>query len=311
VDEFGRGTEPQDGAAFAGHLLSVLDARGCPSLFATHLHLHLLALPHSLPHTRAMALSATDPTDSGSSAALEPEWTYRLTEGVCADSRALHTARHQGIPQADLREVRRLLDHVVRGRRHNPVARLAVPVVLVGVPPTHPDPEAPPVIAHAPEGCRTDPTAEEPLEPSETPEGAVADPAADRPTPTERAEWRSQFDRSVELVRQACEGHLEDETPVHMGPQATPPVWLISFACLYLLLLPDGTTYLGESDAIAERLKTHRRAKGKAIECAVFPVRGGKSVARRLETQALAALQQAGLSPRNFSDGRHRNFATS
>ena len=47
VDELGRGTSPQEGAAIVGAMLEEFDRRGCASIFATHLHMELSQLMNS------------------------------------------------------------------------------------------------------------------------------------------------------------------------------------------------------------------------------------------------------------------------
>ena len=79
---------------------------------------------------------------------------------------------------------------------------------------------------------------------------------------------------------------------------------------LYIVALPGGAVYCGETEALSGRLKQHKRRFPDALEVAVLPMTaGGKSEAKRCEAAAIAAMQRAGVRvDGGGSDGSHRNF---
>ena len=90
LDEIGKGTSARDGAALSGALLEALDAVPVTAVFATHLH-ELFDLPLSTRHLawKRMGMEEGEEGEGGEGV----RWTYRLEDGRCADSMALHTAR--------------------------------------------------------------------------------------------------------------------------------------------------------------------------------------------------------------------------
>lgn len=93
LDEIGKGTSARDGAALSGALLEALDAVPVTAVFATHLH-ELFDLPLATRHLawKRMGMEGEGEGEGGEGV----RWTYRLEDGRCADSMALHTARWVG-----------------------------------------------------------------------------------------------------------------------------------------------------------------------------------------------------------------------
>jgi len=89
LDEIGKGTSARDGAALSGALLEALDAVPVTAVFATHLH-ELFDLPLA---TRHLAWKRMGMEEEGDGQGVGVRWTYRLEDGRCTDSMALHTAR--------------------------------------------------------------------------------------------------------------------------------------------------------------------------------------------------------------------------
>lgn len=89
LDEIGKGTSARDGAALSGALLEALDAVPVTAVFATHLH-ELFDLPLA---TRHLAWKRMGMEEEGDRQGGMLRWTYRLEDGRCTDSMALHTAR--------------------------------------------------------------------------------------------------------------------------------------------------------------------------------------------------------------------------
>eukprot|EP00668_Euglena_longa_P001770 GGOE01002080.1.p1 GENE.GGOE01002080.1~~GGOE01002080.1.p1 ORF type:complete len:1320 (-),score=345.77 GGOE01002080.1:203-3883(-) len=307
VDEFGRGTAPVEGAALAGELLEELDGRQCPSIFATHLHFELLQLPVHLPNTRAKRLRVdlvrSKPAASDDSAV---RWTYRLEDGVCADSLALATARRQEVPEKSIRRAEELLKVSV-ARSGVVRATLSCPVEYPHLQYTEDGAADGPIRMV---GQYTEPASE--AEPSkvgeEEEEAGVVDEPSGRPQIT--ASQREGFHRAIAVVREACKGLLDPAPECHLRAGEMPPIALSARACLYILHLTDGTFYVGESDSLYNRLESHRKSKGRDLEAAVFAVVGGKSNARKAEGIAIRSLQRARIGPANSRDSQNRHFAS-
>lgn len=96
LDEIGKGTSARDGAALSGALLEALDAVPVTAVFATHLH-ELFDLPLATRHLAwkrmGMEVGGVGETEAGTEGGDGVRWTYKLEDGRCADSMALHTAR--------------------------------------------------------------------------------------------------------------------------------------------------------------------------------------------------------------------------
>jgi len=95
VDELGRGTSPRDGIGLAAAILEDMLLHGMTGVFATHLHdvLDLQLEGRERLSKKQMAFESVDDM------LLDSPWTYKLNDGVCRDSRALHTANYFGVPK--------------------------------------------------------------------------------------------------------------------------------------------------------------------------------------------------------------------
>ena len=103
VDELGKGTSSRDGSALAGALLEHLDSLEVSGIFATHLH-EIFQLPLQLRSVTRKRMGIrwedadeqqVDGTKPG-----QPSWTFRVEDGVCTESLAMHTARRFGMPDS-------------------------------------------------------------------------------------------------------------------------------------------------------------------------------------------------------------------
>lgn len=81
----------------------------------------------------------------------------------------------------------------------------------------------------------------------------------------------------------------------------------ISCSCLYLLKCEGGFWYVGESDNIGQRYKTHFASKKKPIEMYVWRM-ANKSLARRHESEITSVLKQMGIPLLSSNDGAHTHF---
>ncbi len=110
------------------------------------------------------------------------------------------------------------------------------------------------------------------------------------------------FQKAVALAEQTVA-----QSFTTLPPKANPPPALANKSCVYLLQLSCDPPryYVGETDAIFQRLKSHR-SKGPAwstCRAAVLRV-SSKSEARRFESRLIQHLAQAGLSLESTRDGR-------
>ena len=109
---------------------------------------------------------------------------------------------------------------------------------------------------------------------------------------------------------EACKVIGCSDTAMQIPPRWQAPSSLEGTSCVYILELNESPSYcryyVGETDSIGQRLKSHR-AKGGAwtqATAAAFAVYGGKTQARNMESLAIQRLAQAGFSLISISDGR-------
>lgn len=97
--------------------------------------------------------------------------------------------------------------------------------------------------------------------------------------------------------------------PLSVPPTWSPPASLEGQSCVYVLQLEgDGQAhyYVGETDSFQQRLHQHRAKGGSWSEAdsIVFPVSGGKSEARSIESILIQKMAKAGFTLRSAHDGR-------
>ena len=106
-------------SASSGALLEELDALGCRSIFASHLH-GLLTLDLDIPNTKFIKMETTVMDDQGawSSVPLETmrdcnvplrKPTWRVVEGKCFESLALTVALEKGVKAETVKRASELL----------------------------------------------------------------------------------------------------------------------------------------------------------------------------------------------------------
>ena len=82
---------------------------------------------------------------------------------------------------------------------------------------------------------------------------------------------------------------------------------VISSSCLYLLKCEGGFYYVGESDNIAQRYKTHFASQKKPTKMWIWQMEN-KSLARRHESEITTLLKQKGIPLLSSNDGNHKHF---
>ena len=320
----GRGTSSRDGAAVAGALLEELDQRGVTGIFATHLH-ELLELPLDLssdvvyrrmgvrwvpaPVEAEVAAPDTDAEAEAPVAALTsvPDWTYELEDGVCTDSLALHTGRRFGMSRKMLSRAAELASHfdvLCRPTRSS----------------TQPNAEADVLADRAREdsealgSSQSTPTSLGGLDAVEQllrQRGWLDSPGGDS---------SAHENAALEDGTAGLQGSSTVRLPAHWEPSPA----LATSACVYVLELRHGghhqghyqgqsetvRYYVGETEALDQRLRQHRAKGGAWTEAAalVLPVRD-RSTARALETALQRNLEAMGLALESSADARHRRFS--
>ena len=273
LDETCQGTEVAHATAMAGCLLERLDNSGARGIFATHLH-GVLTLPLSLRNTVRMAMQTERDAASG---ALQPTW--RLVAGECTESLAFEVAADCGLPRELLDRAAGLLPHAL------PATSMPSPAQPAQRPSVALPPRPPPLTFGS----------------------------APKRSPTLR-------DATAVLLRQ-CDRLLGDgdvqPTFLELTANEQPPPATVNRSAVYMLRVTQASGavafYVGESDDLLGRLRTHRRthAAASVVEAAyvLVPAGGGaKSRAREVEASAINALRAAGYLLLNDKDGANRSF---
>ena len=82
---------------------------------------------------------------------------------------------------------------------------------------------------------------------------------------------------------------------------------VISSSCMYLLACEGGWWYVGESDNVGQRYKTHFSSKKNPVKMYIWRM-DNKSLARRHETEITSILKKKGYSLLSSNDGAHSHF---
>ena len=271
VDELGRGTSPQEGAAIVGAILEELDRRGCASIFATHLHAELSRLmdcgspgeTNSLQfHNttfKAMAVVADDMEHGNVS------WTYKLIEGMSKNAHSIATARAHRVPEYVLERATELQ------KIEGPCTDASSPLVRRG----------------------------------DEAGSAVAECEDSPPIPS------SVSIDTVMGALQGTSFYAENEhklgtTVILDNGWEPPPRMAENVPCVYVLLIePLGDLYVGETVSLSQRLKQHRSRYGSKLnKIGVIPVEDGngrstqrsRTDAKYLETYFINFLQRTGFN---------------
>lgn len=197
------------------------------------------------------------------------EWTYLLEDGVCKDSLALLTAARFGLPEEIIRRAEDLAEHLPEARSFANKNG-------------------------ANQGDESMSTS------SETP------PVKSRPA-TRMSENQQQeeldFQRAIALAEDLT-GQVSIPIPPRWNP---PPALCNNQSCVYMIELKANPPkyYVGETDALSQRLKKHR-SKGEpwsTSRAVAMPV-ADKSEARAWESRLIQKLAQSGFRMESITDGR-------
>ncbi|XVE65752.1 hypothetical protein DITRI_Ditri08aG0024600 [Diplodiscus trichospermus] len=281
VDEICRGTETAKGTCIAGSIVETLDEIGCLGIISTHLH-GIFTLPLYTKNTIYKAMG-TEYVDGQT----KPNW--KLVDGICRESLAFETAKKEGVAEEIIQRAEELYssvyaEEVSSGR----VDRL----VQVGS-----------------EGAE--------LQSNMT--QAVSLNHKTRPTnrmevlqkDVERAATLIFQRKLIELYKQKNTSELPVLNCVAIAAREQPPPSTIGASCVYVMFRPDKKLYIGETDDLDGRVRSHRSKDGMKNASFLYFTVPGKSIARQLETLLINQLSSQGFSLANLADGKHQNFGTS
>ena len=273
VDELGRGTAPKEGAAIVGAVLEELDRRGCPSLFATHLHEEIGHLPLMLNRTKNKVLRVVEGHerscdgskmngDNASDNGGPVHYVYQVEDGVCDNSHSLATASYHGVDEELIKRARELRRDSSSFRQEDVLQKI-----------------------------------EKRGEEEEQKE-------KQKEKQEEMLEWWTKptsLDEYVSRMESLC-GRESVLIPPEWDP---PPTIADDVPCVYVVEIDgggNGGVYIGETEHLADRMKRHRQVYGKNIRVVVFPINveeGGRTEARRIEARGIVEARRAGFIVHN------------
>ncbi|KAL9353065.1 hypothetical protein Peur_055745 [Populus x canadensis] len=287
VDEICRGTETAKGACIAGSIVETLDRIGCLGIVSTHLH-GIFDLPLDTSNTVYKAMG-TEYVDGRT----KPTW--RLIDGICRESLAFETAMEEGIPESIIQRAEDLYfsayaKGVISGKTVNSVGQFSSDRIVNDSDETH---------------LSSGTTAS--LHPSTHSTKAV-DTVEKKDI--ENAITMICQKKLIELYKQKNTSEVVSFHCVAIGAREQPPPSTISASCVYVMLRPDKKLYVGVTDDLASRIRSHRSKEGMDNAAFLYFIVPGKSIACLLETLLINQLPIKGFKLANVSDGKHRNFGT-
>ena len=245
VDELGRGTSPEDGASLAGAVLEEMAAGGMSGFFATHLH-SIIDLPLREDATENIVHKRMEISETGE----EFDWTYRLVDGICTDSRALKTAAQFGIPKHIIHRAEQLSSYL------------------------------------------------------KSDDNGVPSPARKQVT-LNHAYQRNDDDKDREDSLTAIAVIVEEmsgKKTVQIRPKWSSPPSFEGSSVVYVLQVGQ-SFYVGETDALSQRIRQHRSKGSDWANSATIAVKVGKSNARNLESRLIQKIAQDGYDLLSTTDG--------
>ncbi|KAL4190692.1 hypothetical protein AMTRI_Chr07g76960 [Amborella trichopoda] len=340
VDEICRGTEMWKGTCIAGSILETLDNIGCVGIVSTHIHA-LFNLPLATKNIVSKAMG-TEKVNGRT----KPTW--KLIDGICRESLAFETAQNEGIPEAIIRRAEELyltikdaqtdlekIDGAKGHRTHQsgitclydrsdclrPEGNESSSFENVSIKGTDIDALTSNGLSkyeddHAPHDsmkfrrlCVTNEGCGE----SSTSSSHVMSLSAERQRLLQNAGRAVTIicQRKLnELYVQKCIAALAEISCVTVDSKEQPPPSTIGTSSVYVLVRPDLKLYVGQTDDLIGRVRTHRSSEGMQDVPFLYVVVPGRSVACLLETLLINQLPLQGFHLSNKADGKHRNFGT-
>ncbi|TYI66907.1 hypothetical protein E1A91_D09G260200v1 [Gossypium mustelinum] len=274
IDEICRGTETAKGTCIAGSIVETLDEIGCLGIISTHLH-GIFSLPLSTKNTVHKAMS-TEYIDGQ----IIPTW--KLVDGICRESLAFETAKVEGLAEAIIQRAEELYSSVYTKEASSGLFNAQLTQF----------------------GSK----------------GAQTRSLSHKPKPTNKMEVFKDVETVVTLI---CQKKLMElyklkntsNVPVFncvaIAAREQPPPSTIGASCVYVMFRPDKKLYIGETDDLDGRIRSHRSKDRMENASFLYFTVPGKSIARQLETLLINQLLSQGFPIANLADGKHQNFGTS
>eukprot|EP00210_Caulerpa_lentillifera_P004045 g3858.t1 len=326
LDELGKGTEVKTGSAIAGSFLEYFAKLNCKGIFSTHLHL-MKKMPLVLNNISFMKMDTKQIVEdhgdtNGDSMPIQhvPQWT--ITHGYNLNTLGIEVARRMGIDNTIINRAyenqQHLLDkyrtrgdsyfewnevpkqpiqktqHPVDDKTSTKNGVLSIDEVEIG------DSISPPAATQPIQSDSTDP--DDYI--SQVFQRACQENGMLDPSTTDTVKVRYfQFCAVVSFVRfqirQVKSGHI-------------PPPITSQRSCVYLCRLPTGYHYVGETDNLRKRLKTHRqRELGREFTTwyiCIPKTSGAKSMSRAIERSAIQELTEFGKLMQSTRDSQNQSF---
>jgi hypothetical protein len=279
IDELGRGTSPQEGAAIVGAMLEEFDKRKCPSIFATHLQMELQKFNLHLTRTKHKVLEITEGSDGND----KIKWTYKLKDGICDDAHSIATAREHKVPEYILKRAQQLrlgknnrnvdesIENNLDDQRENENG------------------------LH--NNCKKRNRKNE-IESPQTLKEVI--------NMLKMVPVTQHNNRNHKNCGDVIDTEIDLNNTVLLNPGWEPPPRIADgVACVYILSIGDGSSfYVGETEGISTRIAQHRRRFGSDIKVGIIPIEnnGGRSVAQYYESYFIDQLHLHGITLLNIRD---------
>ncbi|KAK8956125.1 hypothetical protein KSP40_PGU017204 [Platanthera guangdongensis] len=112
----------------------------------------------------------------------------------------------------------------------------------------------------------------------------------------------------IDIYKENGTSELSEQVCFKIGAREQPPPSTVSNSCVYVLFRPDKKLYVGQTDNLSGRVRSHRAKEGMQNAEFLYVVVPGKSVACQLETLLINQLPAHGFKLVNMADGKHRHF---
>ncbi|KAL0920428.1 hypothetical protein M5K25_009565 [Dendrobium thyrsiflorum] len=277
VDEICRGTETAKGTCIAGSIVEKLDAIGCLGIVSTHLH-GLFYLPLSTKNVifKQMGIEIVD-------GHIKPTW--KLFDGVCRESLAFETAQREGLPESIVRRAEEL--YLSREMQSSSEA-----VYLKSQPDLKES-----VLDY--DSLKTNSIA------------TISGTMKELQKEVENTLTIICQRKLIEVYKEKSTSELLELSCFKIGPREQPPPSTVGTSCVYVLFRPDNKLYIGQTDDLLGRVRSHRTKSCLQNAEFLYITVPGKSIASQLETLLINQLPLHGFRLTNIADGKHSHFGTS
>ncbi|KAK6914173.1 DNA mismatch repair protein MutS-like, N-terminal [Dillenia turbinata] len=289
VDEICRGTETAKGTCIAASIIETLDTIGCLGIVSTHLH-GIFSLPLNTKRVVYKAMGTEFVNGQ-----TKPTW--KLRDGICRESLAFETAQREGMPVDIIQRAEQLyLSTYVRDMSSGGDQTKSVCDPVDGA------------VNGSAEACqwlsRIGRVAVSLRNGSESQMEALG-------KDIERAVAMICQNQLIQLYKQKGTSEVAEVNCVFVRAREIPPPSTIGSSCLYIMVRPDKRLYVGQTDDLEGRIRSHRSKEEMQNASFLYFIVPGKSMACQLETLLINQLPSHGFELANVADGKHRNFGTS